>query len=153
MRVSVFLASSLKRVTKSFRSWLSWKACLPSIPRIITWCRVPGASTLAWRGIASFYQKPLKCKVQKFHYVPFSTSPFYRNQWRVRKVFHISERSNSDICENLFHFSFLEINENFRKTLIYLEVTLIYNVWYWKCIFQIEFGDKLTNGCVQSWRK
>ena len=44
-------ASALRRLTKSARSVSVWKICVRSMPRPITWCQVPGASSRGWRGM------------------------------------------------------------------------------------------------------
>ena len=51
MRVPVSWTRDLIRSTKACRSASSWKILLPSIPRTIKWCRVPGTSNRACRGI------------------------------------------------------------------------------------------------------
>ena len=86
-RVPLSLIRFPNRVTNSFRSRLSRKIDFPSIPRIITWCRVPGESNLAWRGTPLSIKTRLKGKVHIFHYVPFNAvwRPFIGNSWRKFK--------------------------------------------------------------------
>ena len=52
IQVAVSIATEPNRVTNSLRSCTLSTILRPSIPRTITWCKVPGASNLVWRGIS-----------------------------------------------------------------------------------------------------